>query len=551
MKKASVALIILGMILTVNTNLVLGIIITDVDNDGVITSLDCNDNNPLVWHNIPVYLDNDLDGVGSGELIELCIGESIPPEYVSSTSPHNDCNDSNADAWQYVNGYKDLDEDSFGDNNQTQFCIGQKPPAPYILNNGDCNDSDSEINPNATDITNDGIDQNCDGFDNIDYDNDGYFRYNLNLSLKDCNDINHEVHPGAIEICNGIDDNCDGGIDEGFNIGEVCFVGVGECKNEGLMICSNNGLTTRCRAVAKEPSAEICDGKDNDCDNETDEGGICDSATGILNINFPDKIIYNSNNILINLSINLGAGRKADKITYVDYSRKKPKEIILCKKCNEYGKLIKKIIKFKDGLHNITFNALYNGTIYNNLSLILVDTEKPKISSSKIRTKGFTNGTFFISYEEDNLKEIILFYDDKNITSENCSSGKNQNCSFFVNLSEYEGKDIRYSFKIFDNSGNFEKSKNAIVNVDITPPLINEISYPTIGNYVFFKLNITEPNFQDISYYDNSDDNPKWKILCSILKKGICEKVQRFKSGEHSLTMRILDKAGNSLFGEI
>jgi len=70
-----------------------------------------------------------------------------------------------------------------------------------------CNDNDSSINPGATEIPGDGIDQDCDGVDAAlpDNDNDGY------TSDVDCNENDSSINPGAEEVANdGIDQDCDG-----------------------------------------------------------------------------------------------------------------------------------------------------------------------------------------------------------------------------------------------------------------------------------------------------------------------------------------------------
>lgn len=79
----------------------------------------------------------------------------------------------------------------------------------------DCNDHDPNVNPGTTETMDNGIDDDCnpettDSSLDIDNDGDGYTE-----NQGDCNDENASVNPGAIEIMgNNIDDNCNGTIDE-------------------------------------------------------------------------------------------------------------------------------------------------------------------------------------------------------------------------------------------------------------------------------------------------------------------------------------------------
>jgi hypothetical protein len=73
------------------------------------------------------------------------------------------------------------------------------------------------------------------------------------------------------EVCNGLDDDCDLQIDEDFNAGRRCETGVGECRALGRVVCTDAG-GARCDAQAPPPNAEICNGLDDDCDGSTDEG---------------------------------------------------------------------------------------------------------------------------------------------------------------------------------------------------------------------------------------------------------------------------------------
>jgi uncharacterized protein YegL len=84
------------------------------------------------------------------------------------------------------------------------------------------------------------------------------------------------------EICDGKDNNCDGKIDGDFpDLGKECTVGVGECASTGKYVCKADGTGTECDATTGQPSPEICDGKDNNCDGKIDEDVVCPNPTEI------------------------------------------------------------------------------------------------------------------------------------------------------------------------------------------------------------------------------------------------------------------------------
>ncbi|WP_228852014.1 MopE-related protein [Aegicerativicinus sediminis] len=234
---------------------------------------------------------NDADEAINPGAAEVCDGVD------------NDCDgqiDEDGDTLYYV----DADNDTYGDINDSGTLFCSDPGTGWSLSNDDCNDADEAINPGAAEVC-DGVDNDCDGqIDEdgdtlyyVDADNDTYGDINdsgtlfcsdpgtgWSLSNDDCNDADEAINPGAAEVCDGVDNDCDGQIDEDGDT--LYYVDAdndtyGDINDSGTLFCSDPGTgwslsNDDCNDAdeAINPgAAEVCDGVDNDCDGQIDEDG--------------------------------------------------------------------------------------------------------------------------------------------------------------------------------------------------------------------------------------------------------------------------------------
>lgn len=210
--------------------------------------------------------------------------------------------------------YADADGDGYGSSTDSITDISCIAPPGYSYYNTDCNDANASVHPNAFEDCLNGIDDDCNGVIDdgtgdtpfyADVDGDGFGNVNAVVydcsppdgyvsNKDDCNDGNAAVHPGADEVCNGIDDNCNNEVDEGYTLYTFFADGDGDSygnHSASIVSCDNvapDGYVTDdsdCddeNAAVNPGATEIQNGIDDDCDGAVDEG-FCSVPTGLFN----------------------------------------------------------------------------------------------------------------------------------------------------------------------------------------------------------------------------------------------------------------------------
>ncbi|MEZ5045852.1 MAG: hypothetical protein R2831_02560 [Chitinophagaceae bacterium] len=115
----------------------------------VLDSTDCNDNDASLHALFPFYVDNDLDGIGAGNMVFVCAQNNVLAP-IGYSLVNTDCNDNDSSVYNTTALYNDLDGDGFGDTTTMQFfCVGLPYTIPNgkVLNGDDCNDNNPNIYP--------------------------------------------------------------------------------------------------------------------------------------------------------------------------------------------------------------------------------------------------------------------------------------------------------------------------------------------------------------------------------------------------------------------
>jgi hypothetical protein len=207
--------------------------------------------------------------------------------------------------------YADLDGDGFGDPmNKVNIC---SDAINMVANNTDCDDTNAFIFPGGIEICND-LDDDCNAlvdegliFEIYYVDADADFFGDINdagtsaclpiagtvTNNTDCDDANGDINSGETEICNLIDDNCDGFIDEGFDvfITTTALSGTTFCQGGSVVLeASHNGI-----ALQWKKNGAIIPGATSTTYTATKTGTYTCEASNLCNTAISADIVVTAN----------------------------------------------------------------------------------------------------------------------------------------------------------------------------------------------------------------------------------------------------------------
>jgi len=217
-------------------------------------------------------------------------------------SNSSDCNDNDALVNPNTVWYQDSDNDQVGNTAVSQVSCTQ--PAGYVLTDGDCNDNDAGITAPTMYYS----DNDQDGFGD---DATGTLFCQAPVNLipigGDCDDNNNAINPNATEICDGLDNNCNGQEDEGLTFVNYYFDG----DSDGFGI---GNPTVSCSPIAGYATQTgDCDDSNNSVypgATDTEGNGIdenCDGIDGVVSVTelqFESTIAPNPSSGLFEVQLN-------------------------------------------------------------------------------------------------------------------------------------------------------------------------------------------------------------------------------------------------------
>ena len=265
---------------------------------------------------IRYYADTDVDTYGDPAVSKLAC--SVPTGYIADGT---DCDDKKSSvhpgAPEVCNGVSDdcdvqidegatdaktyyADADGDGQGALASTTIACSAPSGYVLDSRDCNDADKAIYKGATELCN-GVDDDCDGAKDNGLSFVNYYRdldgdhYGSGTPINacsapngyvaaggDCDDANTGVNPGAVEICNGKDENCKSGPDDGLPTksyypdadrdgqGDKSASAVIGCEAPNGTVADNRDCDDKSNTVYVG-AIETCNLVDDDCNGTVDD----------------------------------------------------------------------------------------------------------------------------------------------------------------------------------------------------------------------------------------------------------------------------------------